>query len=63
MVHPPATAIEGGIALYARVSSVDQKPDLERQMRRLICRKRTCFGVLMSMRNYQGDFDASRLCH
>ena len=26
---------EGGVALYARVSSADQKPDLERQVARL----------------------------
>lgn len=35
LVHPPVTATEGGVALYARVSSADQKPDLERQVARL----------------------------
>lgn len=35
LVHPPVTATEGGVALYARVSSADQKADLERQMARL----------------------------
>jgi len=35
IVHPPVTATEGGVALYARVSSADQKADLERQMARL----------------------------
>ena len=30
-----AVALPSGIALYARVSSADQKPDLERQMERL----------------------------
>jgi len=35
IVHPPVAAPEGEVALYARVSSVDQKPDLERQVARL----------------------------
>ena len=35
IVHPPVTPTEGGVALYARVSSADQKPDLERQVARL----------------------------
>ncbi|MBK8536148.1 MAG: IS607 family transposase [Candidatus Competibacteraceae bacterium] len=35
IVHPPVAATEGGVALYARVSSADQKADLERQMARL----------------------------
>lgn len=35
IVHPPVVATEGGVALYARVSSADQKPDLERQVARL----------------------------
>jgi predicted site-specific integrase-resolvase len=35
IVHPPVTAPEGGVALYAGVSSADQKPDLERQVARL----------------------------
>ena len=35
IVHPPVTPIGGGVALYARVSSADQKPDLERQVARL----------------------------
>lgn len=35
LVHPPVAAPEGGVALYARVSSADQKPDLERQVARL----------------------------
>ena len=35
IVHPPAVAIEGGVALYARVSSADQKSDLDRQLARL----------------------------
>ena len=30
-----AVALPSGIALYARVSSAEQKPDLERQMERL----------------------------
>ena len=34
IVHPPA-APAGAVALYARVSSGDQKPDLERQLGRL----------------------------
>ena len=35
IVHPPASALEGGAALYARVSSSDQKADLDRQVARL----------------------------
>jgi putative resolvase len=35
IVHPPITATEGGAALYARVSSADQKGDLDRQIARL----------------------------
>ena len=35
LVRPPVAAPEGGVALYARVSSADQKPDLERQVARL----------------------------
>jgi len=35
IVHPPVITTEGCIALYARVSSADQKPDLERQVARL----------------------------
>jgi putative resolvase len=35
IVHPPATSTEGGAALYARVSSADQKNDLDRQIARL----------------------------
>ena len=35
IVHPSVTATEGGVALYARVSSADQKADLERQIARL----------------------------
>jgi len=35
IVHPPASATEGGVALYARVSSNDQKHDLDRQIARL----------------------------
>lgn len=35
IVHPPVTATKGGVALYARVSSADQKADLERQIARL----------------------------
>ena len=34
IVHP-ASALAGGVALYARVSSGDQKADLERQLGRL----------------------------
>jgi putative resolvase len=34
IVHPPITTTDGGVALYARVSSADQKPDLERQVAR-----------------------------
>lgn len=32
----PSVALRGGTALYARVSSVDQKADLDRQISRLI---------------------------
>ncbi|MDA8215921.1 MAG: IS607 family transposase [Nitrospiraceae bacterium] len=35
IVHPPISAIEGGAVLYARVSSADQKADLDRQVARL----------------------------
>jgi putative resolvase len=35
IVHPPAFSAEGGAALYARVSSADQKADLDRQIARL----------------------------
>jgi putative resolvase len=35
IVHPPVTATEGGVALYARVSSSDPKADLERPVARL----------------------------
>ena len=35
IVHPLATDTEGGVALYARVSSADQKGDLDRQLARL----------------------------
>ena len=35
IVHPPVTAPEGGVALYACVSSADQQPDLDRQIARL----------------------------
>lgn len=35
IVHPPVAALEGGVALYARVSSCDQKADLDRQVARL----------------------------
>jgi len=35
IVHPVAPSTEGGVALYARVSSADQKADLDRQMARL----------------------------
>lgn len=35
IVRPPVTAIEGGAALYARVSSADRKSDLDRQIARL----------------------------
>lgn len=37
LVHTEDTvAVEGGVALYARVSSSDQKSDLDRQMARLV---------------------------
>jgi predicted site-specific integrase-resolvase len=35
IVHPPASTADGGVALYARVSSADQKADLDRQVARL----------------------------
>lgn len=35
LVHPPVATTEGGVALYARVSSSDQKADLDRQVARL----------------------------
>ena len=35
IVHPPMPSADGGAALYARVSSGDQKADLERQLGRL----------------------------
>ena len=35
ILHPPASTLEGGVALYARVSSSDQKADLDRQVARL----------------------------
>ena len=35
IVHPPVTASDGGVALYARVSSSEQKADLDRQVARL----------------------------
>lgn len=35
IVHPPVSSVEGGVALYARVSSHDQKADLDRQVARL----------------------------
>ena len=35
IVHPPVSEIDGGVALYARVSSADQKGDLDRQLARL----------------------------
>jgi len=35
IVRDPVRQVEGGVALYARVSSADQKGDLERQMQRL----------------------------
>ena len=35
IVHPAASVVEGGAALYARVSSADQKADLDRQIARL----------------------------
>ncbi|MBE3593750.1 MAG: IS607 family transposase [Candidatus Carbobacillus altaicus] len=36
LVHEPETSKEGIVALYARVSSSDQKADLERQVLRLL---------------------------
>lgn len=35
IVHPATVESEGGVALYARVSSADQKSDLDRQVARL----------------------------
>lgn len=35
IVHPPLTASEGGAALYARVSSDEEKSDMDRQIARL----------------------------
>ena len=35
IVHPAIAVVEGGVALYARVSSADQKNDLDRQIARL----------------------------
>ena len=35
IVHPAVASVEGGVALYARVSSADQKNDLDRQIARL----------------------------
>jgi putative resolvase len=35
IVHQPVSSVEGGVALYARVSSADQKNDLDRQLARL----------------------------
>jgi putative resolvase len=35
IVHPPKEAEGDAVALYARVSSADQQPDLERQLGRL----------------------------
>jgi len=35
IVHPPDTNSEVGVVLYARVSSADQKSDLDRQIARL----------------------------
>jgi predicted site-specific integrase-resolvase len=35
IVHPSAATVEQGTALYARVSSADQKGDLDRQVARL----------------------------
>jgi putative resolvase len=35
IVHPPVSSTEGGAVLYARVSSADQKADLDRQLARL----------------------------
>lgn len=36
IVNPPPDPSEQGVALYARVSSADQKADLERQLARLV---------------------------
>jgi predicted site-specific integrase-resolvase len=36
LVHPPTTPYAQGVALYARVSSADQKTDLERQLARVV---------------------------
>lgn len=35
IIHPPTTVESDGVALYARVSSTDQKRDLDRQLARL----------------------------
>jgi putative resolvase len=35
IVHPNVSEVEGGVALYARVSSAEQKSDLDRQLARL----------------------------
>ena len=35
IVHPPMENVEGGAALYARVSSAEQRRDLDRQVARL----------------------------
>ena len=35
IVHPPQTPAVDSVAIYTRVSSADQKPDLERQVGRL----------------------------
>jgi len=36
IVDPPEVRMDGSVALYARVSSADQKSDLERQLSRLV---------------------------
>lgn len=36
IVYPPEVRMDGTVALYARVSSGDQKADLERQLSRLV---------------------------
>ena len=35
IMHPAVAVVEGGVALYAGVSSADQKNDLDRQIARL----------------------------
>ena len=35
IVHPSASVTEGGAVLYARVSSAEQRADLDRQIARL----------------------------